>query len=55
MVKFLADQMPGEYGGDYHNSYFPLPTFTSSRKYYCHVDSTRYMELDFDHVGGFHV
>ena len=50
MVKFLADQLPGEYGGDYHTSYFPLPTFTSSKHYYCHVNSSRYMELDFTHV-----
>ena len=50
MVKFLADQLPGGYGGDYHTSYFPLPSFTSSRRYACHLNSSRYMELDFTHV-----
>lgn len=34
-------------GGDYYTTNFPLPTFTSSKKYYCHVESTAYMDFNF--------
>lgn len=47
-VTFLADR-EAQAGGDYYTTYFPEPTFISSRKYFCHVDSTAYMDFDFSH------
>lgn len=46
IVTFLADKADGS-GGDYHSTYFPQPTFVSSRAYYCHTSATNYMILDF--------
>ncbi len=43
---FYADQHDGG-GGDYFSTYFPQPTFVSSRKYYCHMDASAYMDFDF--------
>ena len=34
-------------GGDYYNTYFPQPTYVSSRRYYLHVDSSAYADFDF--------
>lgn len=34
-------------GGDYYWTFYPQPTFISTRKYYCHVDNTAYMNFDF--------
>ncbi len=34
-------------GGDYWWTFFPQPTFFSSRKYFLHVDSSVYMDFDF--------
>lgn len=34
-------------GGDYYWTFFPAPTFVSSQKYYCHSDSSCYMNFDF--------
>ncbi|MFC0471472.1 alpha-glucosidase [Halalkalibacter kiskunsagensis] len=34
-------------GGDYYNTNFPQPTFISTQKYYCHVDTTAYADFDF--------
>ncbi|UOF89088.1 alpha-glucosidase [Fodinisporobacter ferrooxydans] len=34
-------------GGDYYTTNFPLPTYVSSKKYYCHVDTTAYADFDF--------
>ena len=48
-VTFLTDIVGGA-GGDYHTSYFPLPTFLSSRRYYCHLSGSNYMDLDFSHA-----
>lgn len=36
-------------GGDYYTTNFPLPTFISSRKYYCHVETTAYADFNFRH------
>lgn len=36
-------------GGDYYNTYFPQPTYVSSRRYYLHVDTTAYADFDFRH------
>jgi alpha-glucosidase len=46
LITFLADQ-DDKAGGDYYTTFFPAPTFVSTRKYYCHVDSTAYMDFDF--------
>lgn len=46
MTTFLADCDNGG-GGDYWTTYFPQPTFVSSRKYYCHLDNCEYQELNF--------
>ncbi|XP_070561505.1 sulfoquinovosidase-like [Ptychodera flava] len=46
IVTFYADQNDGG-GGDYHTTYFPEPTFVSSRKFYCHFDTSVYSVLDF--------
>ncbi len=42
----LADALDGS-GGDYHTTFFPQPSFVSSRKYFAHLDSYCYSELDF--------
>lgn len=47
-ITFLADK-EDRAGGDYYWTFFPQPTFISSRKYYCHVDDSAYMDFDFRH------
>ena len=42
----LADEADGG-GGDYHTTFFPQPTFVSSRKYFFHLENYEYAELDF--------
>jgi sulfoquinovosidase len=34
-------------GGDYYTSNYPEPSFISTRKYWCHVDSTAYADFNF--------
>lgn len=34
-------------GGDYYWTFFPQPTFVSTQKYYCHIDNSCYMNVDF--------
>lgn len=34
-------------GGDYYNTYYPEPTFVSTRKYWFHADSYAYAEFNF--------
>nr|XP_006819720.1 PREDICTED: uncharacterized protein LOC100369482 [Saccoglossus kowalevskii] len=46
ITTFNADNTDGG-GGDYHTTYFPQPTFVSSRKYYCHFSTTVYSVLNF--------
>ncbi len=36
-------------GGDYYTTNYPEPTFISTRKYWCHVESTAYADFDFRH------
>jgi len=36
-------------GGDYYTTNYPQPTYISSRKYYCHVQTTAYADFDFRH------
>ncbi|XP_062587964.1 sulfoquinovosidase-like [Saccostrea cucullata] len=43
---FFADLQSGG-GGNFATTYFPQPTFITSRKYYFHFTSTRYMVFDF--------
>ena len=42
----LADASDGG-GGDYHTTFFPQPTFVSSRLYFAHLENYEYSELDF--------
>ena len=42
----LADCSDGG-GGDYHTTFFPQPTFISSRLYFAHLENYEYCELDF--------
>ncbi|XP_077998213.1 sulfoquinovosidase-like [Glandiceps talaboti] len=48
LVTLLSNQNDGG-GGAYHTTYYPEPTFVSSRKFYCHFDTTVYSVLDFRH------
>ena len=34
-------------GGDYHTTFFPQPSFVSSRLYFAHLENYEYAELDF--------
>jgi len=47
ITKFYADKYDRA-GGDYYNTYYPEPTFVSSRKYWCHADTYSYCELNFE-------
>lgn len=46
IVTFLAD-VEDKAGGDYHTTFFPQPTYVSSKKYFLHVEETSYMDFDF--------
>ena len=45
-VTRLADELEGA-GGDYHTTFFPQPTFVSSKLYFVHLENYDYSELDF--------
>lgn len=45
-VTFLAD-VEDRAGGDYYSTFFPEPTFVSSRKYYFHTNESSYMNFNF--------
>ncbi|MBR0164752.1 MAG: alpha-glucosidase [Lachnospiraceae bacterium] len=45
-VTRLANASDGG-GGDYHTTFFPQPTFLSSRLYFAHLENYDYAELDF--------
>lgn len=49
-IKWKADVM-GKAGGDYYHTNYPQPTFVSSRKYSCHIETTAYADFDFRHEG----
>ena len=34
-------------GGDYFNTNFPQPTYVSTKKYYCHMETSAYADFDF--------
>lgn len=42
-------------GGDWYTTYFPQPTFVSSKNYYCIVYDYSYMEFDFTHKDFHHL
>lgn len=46
LVTWLADCQENA-GGDYYWTFFPQPTFVSSKKYYCHSIDSCYMDFDF--------
>lgn len=43
---FLAD-VEDKAGGDYYSTFYPEPTFVSSRKYFFHTDESSYMNFNF--------
>ncbi|WP_239615437.1 alpha-glucosidase [Cohnella mopanensis] len=47
-VTWQADVLD-QAGGDYYTTNYPQPTFVSSHKYYCHVETTAYADFDFRH------
>ena len=46
-LTFMADVHGSGAGGDYHTTYYPQPSYVSSKHYYCHVGGSYYMALDF--------
>lgn len=50
-VTWRSDVENGGAGGDYYHTYFPQPTYISSRKYYLHADCTAYADFDFRQQG----
>lgn len=46
IITFQAEKM-GIGGGDYFTTNYPQPTFISSKKYFCHVETTLYSDFDF--------
>jgi alpha-glucosidase len=46
MTTYLAD-LHDKAGGDYYNTYYPEPTFVSTRKYWFHASSFGYSEFNF--------
>ncbi|XP_076448676.1 sulfoquinovosidase-like [Babylonia areolata] len=48
LTTFMADQL-GRAGGDYHTTYYPQPTWLTSRKYFLHYTGSNYAEMDFRH------
>lgn len=36
-------------GGDYYTTNYPQPTYVSSQKYFCHLQTTAYADFDFTH------
>lgn len=47
-MTFLSDKH-NKAGGDYYHTNYPQPTFVSSQRYACHVNSTAYADFDFRH------
>ena len=48
ITTFFADQL-GKAGGDYYTTYFPQPTWLTSRNYFLHYTGSNYAVLDFRH------
>lgn len=47
-VTWLADTRD-KAGGDYYTTNYPEPTFISTNKYWCHVETTAYADFNFQH------
>lgn len=47
-ITFQADAT-GQAGGDYYNTNYPQPSFLSSRRHACHLETTAYCAFDFRH------
>ena len=45
-VTWMAD-VKDKAGGDYYNTNYPQSTFLTSQQYFCHMDSTAYMDFNF--------
>ncbi|MGS2744988.1 alpha-glucosidase [Halomonas sp. LS-001] len=45
-ITFEADLVNGG-GGDYYHTNYPQPTFISSRRYFCHFETSDYADFDF--------
>ncbi|MBN2299689.1 MAG: alpha-glucosidase [Acholeplasmataceae bacterium] len=48
LTTFYAD-LKDKAGGDYYTTYYPEPTFISTRKYWVHFDSYAYANFNFKH------
>jgi sulfoquinovosidase len=48
LITFQADQR-NHGGGDFYTTYYPQPTYMSSRRYALHVETTAYSAFDFRH------
>lgn len=48
LTTFYAD-VKDKAGGDYYTTYYPEPTYVSTRKYWLHVDSFAYADFNFKH------
>lgn len=48
LTTFYAD-LYDKAGGDYYTTYYPEPTYVSTRKYFLHIDSFAYAEFNFKH------
>lgn len=48
LTTFYADKVD-KAGGDYYTTYYPEPTFISTRMYWIHVSSTAYADFNFKH------
>lgn len=44
----IADRLDRA-GGDYHTTFYPQPTFVSSRRYFVHAHTDGYADFDFSH------
>lgn len=49
LITFQADQARSA-GGDYFTTYYPQPTYLSSRRYALHVQTSAFTALDFRHA-----
>lgn len=49
-ITWMSD-VTGKAGGDYYHTNYPQPTFVSSKKYYCHVETTAYADFNFRREG----
>lgn len=48
LLTFFADKFERA-GGDWYTTYYPQPTFVSTRRFFCHMNDSHYMKFDFSH------